>query len=144
MRIYARHYIDTQKITGKTIEEIKENQLAFQQGILDMQIAEEQALSSDETIFLDRAIPDALAYYRFLKLPEDEKLQKTVHKFLYKKVFVLDPLPLVKDYARTEDETAQKNIHTLLVQVYEELHYPVIHVPVLPPDERVDFILKNI
>jgi len=141
---HARHYIDTQKITGKTVEEIRANQLAFQQGILDMQIAEEQALSLGEIIFLDRAIPDALAYYRFLKLPEDEKLKNVVHKFSYKKVFILDPLPLVKDYARTEDETAQKNIHTLLVQVYEELHYPVIHVPVFPPDERVDCILKNI
>jgi len=141
---HARHYIDTQKIAGKTVEEIRKNQLLFQQGILDMQIAQEQALSPDETIFLDRAIPDALAYYRFLKLSEDEKLQNAVHKFLYKKVLVLDPLPLVKDYARTEDEAAQKSIHTLLVQAYEELHYPVIHVPVLPPDERVDFILKNI
>ncbi|MDO8572066.1 MAG: ATP-binding protein [bacterium] len=141
---HARHYIDTQKIAGKTVEEIRKNQLTFQQGILDMQIAQEQALSSDETIFLDRAIPDALAYYRFLKLSEDEKLQKAMRQFSYKKVFVLDPLPLVKDYARTEDEAAQKNIHALLTEVYESLQYPVIHVPVLPPDERVDFILKNI
>ncbi|RJQ34108.1 hypothetical protein C4568_03125 [Candidatus Parcubacteria bacterium] len=141
---HARHYIDTQKIAGKTVEEIRKNQLSFQQGILNMQTDQEQALPSDETIFLDRAIPDALAYYRFLKLPEDEKLQKAMHKFSYKKVFVLDPLPLVKDYARTEDEAAQKNIHVLLTNVYESLQYPVVHVPVLPPEERVDFILKNL
>ena len=50
----------------------------------------------------------------------------------------------MKDYARTEDEAAQKKIHALLSEVYESLPFPVIHVPVLPPEERVDFILKNI
>src|SRR3989338_9772708 len=120
---HARHYIDTQKITGKTVEEIRANQLAFQQGILDMQIAEEQALLPDEMVFLDRAIPDALAYYRFLKLPEDEKLQKALRQAAYKKVFILDPLPLIQDYARTEDEAAQKDIHRLITQVYYSLFY---------------------
>ena len=141
---HARHYIDSQKVSGKTVEEIRKNQLAFQQGILDMQVAQERALSPDETVFLDRAIPDALAYYRFLKLPEDEKLQKALRQAAYKKVFILDPLPLIQDYARTEDEAAQKNIHRLLSQVYESLPFPVIHVPVMPPQERVDFILKNL
>ncbi len=140
----ARHYIDTQKIKGKSIEEIKANQLAFQQEIIDMQIAEEEALSPDEVVFLDRAIPDALAYYRFLNLEEDEKLKDALCRFTYKKVFILDLLPLVNDYARTEDEAAQKKIHRLLIAVYKALSSAVVHVPVLPPVERVEFILKNL
>ena len=51
---------------------------------------------------------------------------------------------MVKDYARTEDEAAQKKIHALLVEVYESLAFPIVQVPLLPPEERVDFILKNI
>ena len=141
---HARHYIDTQKVTGNTVEEIRENQVAFQQGILDMQIEQEQSLSPDDVVFLDRAIPDALAYYRFLGLPVDEKLQGALGKHAYKKIFILDPLPLVSDYARTEDAAAQKKIHALLAEVYKSLPYPVVHVPILPPKERVDFILKNI
>ena len=141
---HARHYIDTQKVGGSTVEEIRANQLTFQRGILNMQIEQERALSPNEVIFLDRAIPDALAYYRFLGLSPDEKLQEAVHKHLYKRVFILDPLPLVSDYARTEDGVAQKKIHALLAEVYESLPYPVVHVPVLPPEERVDFILKNL
>lgn len=77
-----------------------------------MQIVQEQELSPDEVVFLDRAIPDALAYYHFLNLPEDE--------------------------------VAQKKIHSLLTDVYASLPFPVIHVPVLPPDERVEFILRNL
>ncbi len=141
---HARHFIDTQKVTGKTVEEIRNNQLTFQRGILDMQLEQEQSLSHDDVVFLDRAIPDALAYYRFLNLPTDEKLQEAIQTHVYKKVFILDPLPLVSDYARTEDGPAQKKIHALLTEVYESLPYPVVHVPVLPPEERVDFILKNI
>jgi len=141
---HARHYIDTQKVTGKTVEEIRSNQRAFQQGILDMQIEEERSLPPDDTVFLDRAIPDALAYYRFLHIPEDEKLQKAIRGAIYKKVFVLDPLPLVKDYARIEDEEAQKAIHALLKEAYESLGFPIVSVPVLPPEERVNFILNNL
>lgn len=141
---HARHYIDTQRVTGKTTEEIRANQLAFQRGILDMQIAQERELSRDETVFLDRAIPDALAYYRFLDLPEDRKIQDAIREASYKKVFILDPLPLERDYARTEDEAAQKRIHELLTEVYDSLLFPVVHVPVLSPEERADFILKNL
>jgi predicted ATPase len=141
---HARHYIDTQRVMGKTVEEIRNNQTDFQQGVLDMQIAQEKALHPNEVVFLDRAIPDALAYYHFLNLTEDAKLQKAIQGASYKKVFILDPLPLEKDYARTEDEVAQKKIQALLIEVYESLPFPVIHVPVLPPKERVDFILKNL
>ena len=141
---HARHYIDTQRITGKTTDEVRANQVEFQRGVIDMQIAQEKELSRDEVVFLDRAIPDALAYYRFLNLPEDKKLLKALGHASYKKVFILDPLPLVSDYARTEDSVAQKNIHELLTKVYESLGFPIVHVPILPPEERVDFILKNL
>lgn len=141
---HARHYIDTQRVTGKTTEEIRANQLAFQRGILDMQIEQEKALSPKDTVFLDRALPDALAYYHFLNLPEDRKLQDAIQQASYKKVFIMDPLPLMRDYARTEDEPAQKRIHELLTDAYQSLSFPVVHVPILPPGERVDFILKKL
>ena len=89
-------------------------------------------------------MPDALAYYRFQGLPEDHTLRDALHDVSYKKVFILDPLPFVPDYARTEDEAAQKKINALLTGVYRSLPFPVVQVPVLPPDERVDFILKNL
>ena len=141
---HARHYIDSQRITGKSVEEIRANQLAFQRGVLDMQVREEKALPKNTIVFLDRAIPDALAYYRFQDLPEDENLQKALREASYKKVFILNPLPLINDYARTEDEAAQKRIHALLTDVYESLGFPVMHVPPLPPEGRADFILRNL
>jgi predicted ATPase len=141
---HARHYIDTQRISGKSVEEIRKNQQEFQTRILDMQIEQEAWLSPGEIIFLDRALPDALAYYRFLNLPVDEKLENALKVAAYKKIFILDFLPLVNDYARNENAKAQQEIHALITEVYESLPFPVIHVPVLPPEERVEFILKNL
>ena len=43
---------------------------------LRMQIAQENKISHDDVIFLDRAIPNALAYYRFMNLPEDKNFWK--------------------------------------------------------------------
>lgn len=141
---HARHYIDTQRLKGRTVEETRNNQLEFQLGVLDMQIEQEDQISPDVLVFLDRAIPDALAYYRFLHLPEDEKLTEALRTVSYKKIFILDMLPLINDYARTEDEAAQKKIHSLLVEVYAGLGFPIVQVPVLSPEERVNFILHNL
>jgi predicted ATPase len=140
----ARHYIDTQRLDGKTVEEIEKNQSAFQSVVLNMQIEQEKKLDPDEIVFLDRALPDALAYYRFLNLPVDKKLTQALQTVSYKKVFILEYLPLVHDYARLEDETAQKQIHSLITEVYKSLPFPVIHVPVLKPEERIEVILKNL
>ena len=141
---HARHFLDTQRLKGRTIEEVKANQLEFQHGVLQMQIDQENEIKPNVQVFLDRAIPDALAYYRYLKLPVDDLMRKALQKVFYKKIFIMDPLPLVNDYARLENVEAQKKIHELITEVYEALPFPIVHVPVLPAEERVDFILRNI
>lgn len=141
---YARHYIDTQRSHGKTMEEIRSNQHKFQLGVLEMQIKQEAQLSPSDVVFLDRAIPDTLAYYRFLNLEVDKKIVDALSNISYKKIFLLDYLPLVQDYARKEDQSAQKKLHELLSDVYESLPFPIVRVPILPAEERVDFILKNL
>lgn len=141
---HARHFLDTQRLKGRTIEEVRKSQLEFQHGVLKMQIEQEEEIAPYVQVFLDRAVPDALAYYRYLELPVDDLLKNALEKVSYKKVFIMDPLPLVNDYARTENVEAQQKIHQLITEVYEALPFPVVYVPVLPAQERVDFILKNL
>ena len=109
-----------------------------------MQIAEERLLKKEDMVFLDRAIPDAMAYYQFLNLDYDEKLLNAVNGVSYKKIFILDRLPFAKDYARTENEDDQKLIHQLIIESYTNLGFTIVFVPVLPPEERVKFILDNL
>lgn len=141
---HARHYIDTQKISGRTVEEIRQNKKEFQLGVLNMQIEEEGKLDVNELVFLDRALPDAMAYYQFLGLEYDDRLIEQCNKYCYNRVFILARLPLINDYARLEDEAEQIRIHNLIIKVYESFPCPIVHVSVLPPEERVDFILKNL
>lgn len=141
---HARHYIDTMRNEGHSVEEIRNNKRKFQLGVLDMQIQQEASIKTKDIVFLDRAIPDALAYYQFLELDYDEKLIKAIEETSYKKIFILDRLPLTKDYARTENEDDQKKIHQLIIDVYKNLGFPIVFVPVLPPLERVKYILKNV
>ncbi len=140
----ARHYIDTKLKDGKTIDEIERNQRGFQQAVIKMQLETESKISPNEMVFMDRAIPDALAYYRFLNLKTDQLVETAVKEASYKKVFILDCLPLVNDYARREDEKAQRRIHELITEVYESLPFPIVYVPVLPAQERINVILKNL
>ncbi|MBL7920011.1 MAG: ATP-binding protein, partial [Bacteroidia bacterium] len=121
---HARHFLDTQRLKGRTIEEVRENQREFQLGVLDMQIEQENEINPEVQVFLDRAIPDALAYYMFLNLSVDEILTEALKRVCYKKVFIMDYLPLVNDYARKENAEAQKKIHSLITEVYEALPFP--------------------
>jgi len=50
-----------------------------------------------DIVFLDRAIPDALAYFKFLKPSPDEKLLDSLAKVSFKKKFILHKPPPVKD-----------------------------------------------
>lgn len=140
---HARHYIDTLKEQGETIEEIRANKRKFQRGVLEMQIEEEETLDTNDVVFLDRALPDAMAYYQFLGLPYDDDLIEMCNRYCYRTVFILDRLPLVNDYARREDEEEQIRIHNLIIEVYQSFPCPIVFVPVLPPEERVEFILSH-
>lgn len=141
---HARHFIDTQRITGRTVAEIRANQREFQKGVLQMQIEQERSLDPNELCFLDRALPDALAYYRFLSLEPEPELIEALKTASYRKVFILDLLPLARDYARTEDAGAQRKIHQMLIEVYRSLGFPLQMVPALAPEQRADFIVEHL
>jgi predicted ATPase len=141
---HARHYIDTMRVAGETVADIRQNQLVFQRAVLEMQIEQEAALAPADLIFLDRALPDALAYYRFLHLPIDQKLTDAIASASYRMTFILARLPLIRDYARTEDAMAQREIHRLITEVYQALPFPVVHVPVMPAEDRVELILSHL
>jgi predicted ATPase len=140
----ARHYIDLQRITGRKIEDIRRNQEVFQRTIVDMQIQQENQLTPEDLVFLDRALPDSLAYFRFTGLTPNEKLLAALKTAQYKKVFIMDVLPLHHDYARTEALIDQINIDALIREVYGSMPWPVVRVPVLTPEARADFILANL
>ncbi|MFM6974034.1 MAG: AAA family ATPase [Agromyces sp.] len=141
----ARHLIDLQRIIGRSTDEVRANQALFQREVYRRQIEQEDALNPNETVFLDRALPDSLAYYRFLGLQPDSDLLHSIEAHhTYRKVFILDLLPLHPDYARTEDTAAQHRIHELLLEVYSSLNIPLERVPVLSVEQRAEYVLDRL
>jgi predicted ATPase len=140
----ARHYIDLQRINGRSTDEIRANQHQFQHKILNLQIELEKRLDPKEEIFFDRGLPDEVAYYKHFHLELDRKLLDYLKTTSYKKIFIMDLLNLDADYARTEDQEAQVALHNLIIDVYEKRGEPIVFVPVLPVKERVKFILDHL
>lgn len=140
---YARLLIDKELAKGKTIEEIRKNRKKFQDNALELKLELEKKTPKDRTVFLDRGVPDTLAYYRFLKLKVPKRLF-VIGKNRYKKVFLLDILTYKKDYARIESKKEAEEIHRQIKKAYKELGYGILRIPVMSVENRVKMILKNI
>ncbi|MEJ2659057.1 MAG: ATP-binding protein [Desulfobacterales bacterium] len=122
----ARAYIDERLKTGETITGIKSDILSFERHILYKKIEIEQALPKNETVFLDRAVPDSIGYYMQEGLNPADPIQKS--KFWrYEHIFFFERIHFKKDLVRSENEKG----------------YDIIVVPLLSVKQRAGFILKN-
>lgn len=139
----ARACIDRDLKNGKTRESIKADVPAFERRILHEKIRVESLLPDRETIFLDRAVPDSIAYYQIEGLPLDDPIEKS-GAVCYKKIFFFERLPFEKDTVRTENADFAARIDRELKNSYRRIGYSLTSVPVLPVRERTDFILEHL
>ena len=139
----ARVFIDEEMKRGKTIVEIRRSEIEFQRKILDIKIKIENELPKNKIIFFDRAIPDSIAYFQICGFDPQEVI-KICKKNAYRKIFLLERLPLEKDYARTEDDETMNKLQIFLKKAYSDLGYEVIDIPVMPVEDRLKMILSNI
>ncbi len=118
---------------------------AFQRSVLDEQKELEAGLRGEKDAFLDRGIPDGLVYYRLDGLEPPKELLEAARETRYDRVFVLDILPEYEtDESRREDPETMRKIHMLVKDVYRELGYEIVEVPVMSVEKRVDFILDRV
>ena len=139
----ARAYIDERLQNGETIAQIKTDILSFERHILYKKIAIEQSLLKEETVFLDRAVPDSVGYYILEGLDPDDPIQKS-RLWRYKKIFFFDRIPFEKDPVRSEDDKIASKLDGLLKESYRMLDYEIVFVPLMTVSDRVSFILKHV
>jgi predicted ATPase len=137
----ARLYLEQEIAKGRTIEELRSDQKTLQSEIKDMHLAIEQRLQVNDFIFLDRAMPDSLAWHRVFGLNPNEFLRECFH-FRYASVFLLERLPLHLNGLRYKDDTLQDFTEEWHIHDYSALGYSIVRVPVLPPEERLAFVLE--
>jgi len=139
----ARAIIDEKLARGMTISEVRRDDQAFQQEVLERKIATESTLVRHEIRVLDRGLPDSIAYHELAGLDPSE-VMRICEPNLYRKVFFLEPLPWVRDYARTEDERTLKWLAEKLRAVYTNMGYPIVPVPAASVQTRVRLIRSHI
>jgi predicted ATPase len=139
----ARLYLEREMARGRTIDEIRQNRVALEHDIVDIQLRIEGGLRATDIAFLDRAVPDYLAWWRAHGLNPNEILTKCFHH-RYASVFVLDRLPIQRDGLRPEDEALAAFLDEWIARDYCALGYDMVRVPVLSPEERLAFVLETL
>lgn len=138
----ARMLIDSEIIKGRTIQEIRSDEKIFQDAVLAMKYEIEKSLPVESVTFFDRGIPDSLAYYELHNFPITDIDRKKILHSNYKKIFILDYIPLVQDYARTETVEEQKQLDHLLEKAYRDCRIEIVRVPLMSVPKRVAYVKK--
>lgn len=140
----ARIYIDQEMKKGKSLKQIRKNELLFQKKVLKLKIECEKKLPKEKIIFFDRGIPDSEAYYRMYRKENDVFLRKAVINCSYKKTFLFEMIGHKPDYARVENRKQQAQINDFLIEVYKKIGVPLVVVPKMPIGKRLDYVLQNL
>lgn len=140
----ARKLIDQELKKGRTLEQIRENEIEFQKAQVNLKIQLEKSLSKNEMIFFDRGMHDSIAYLKKCGITDEYELSEIAKLSKYKKVFIFDLLQYSKDYARTETAEEAKEIDSLLEETYIKYGHTVVRVPVMKSEKRMEFILNNL
>lgn len=140
----ATEIIEAELEKGRTLEEIRSDDAWLQKQILQSKIDNEAGLNPHDIVFLDRGVPDSIAYYKNADLPLDNFLKTAVENASYKKIFIFDRLPLTHSHYRQDAEETAKNEDEIHREVYKNLPFPITNVPVFPINERYQFILDNL
>lgn len=139
----AREYINTLLNDHHTINDIQKNVLALQRKILSIELQRERCLNPDAEIIFDRGVPDSIAYLQIRQINTDAAIQSCNHH-RYKTIFYCHSLPVEHDGIRTEDEATAQKLGVLIYNAYDALNYPIIELPVMSVEARLQIILEKI
>ena len=139
----GRQYFERELVKVLKIDEIREDRTAMTRQIYGLWLKFNDGLRATDITFLDRGLPDALSFYRFAKMnPNEILLDCFQHR--YASVFILNRLPYQQDGIRGGDDTTAAYFDSWMERDYSALGYKVVRVPVLPPEERLAFVLERL
>lgn len=125
-----------------------EKPLLFSEMLLEGRIKQYQdsAAEQHEIVFLDRGIPDVLAYMDFIGDSYPDYFVAACKKYVYTKIFVLPPWEQIfeSDSERYENFEQAQKIHIQLVETYKKFGYDLIEVPKTTVDNRVTFVESHL
>jgi len=124
------------------LEQLRSSGASLHRKLFLRMLSNAAGLPPDQLVFHDYGLPDNVAFRLADGLPEDPDLMRSCAAFRYWKVFLLAPVPFVRDGIRMEDEAYQHQLAALLPGVYESLGYAPISVPLESVHNRCQQILS--
>ena len=122
------------------------NPLLFSEMLLEGRVQQFKNAEKEphEIVFIDRGIPDVLAYMNFIGDQYPENFNKACQEHKYTKIFVLPPWQeiYVSDNERYESFDEAQTIHNHLIMTYESYGYDLIEIPKESVENRVSYILN--
>lgn len=99
-----------------------------------------------QVVFLDRGLPDVLAYMDYIGDTYPEYFMEACKNHKYDHIFVLAPWQEIftSDSERYENFEEAIEIHHHLLQTYKHFKYQLIDVPFGSIENRTDFILDSL
>lgn len=123
-----------------------ENPILFSEKLLEARIHQyQQAKSIPGNIFLDRGIPDVVAYMDYFGTTYPNKFRLACEESKYDQIFILPPWKEIyrNDNERYESFEQALEIHEHLKQSYLTFGYRPVEVPKDSIIKRREFILKK-
>ena len=121
--------------------------LLFSQKLLDGRVQQhrEAVHLNEEIVFLDRGIPDVIAYMDYIGDPYPEHFTEACKTHQYDKVFILKPWQAIyqSDSERYENFNQALQIHEHLLRTYGKYGYELIDVPFDSVSNRAEFIINH-
>ncbi|KTD34908.1 ATPase [Legionella moravica] len=139
----ARDYIEGLLESNLTLDNIKQDNLRLQRGILAIALKRERRLQTNQLIFFDRGTPDSLGYFRYYNINADQ-VTHSCQRIRYKKLFYCHQLPLEHDAVRVEDDSSALKIGELIYEAYDHLGYELIELPAVSVEQRMSIILSHL
>lgn len=125
-----------------------ENPLLFSQYLLEgrAQQYKEALLKPNDIVFLDRGIPDILAYMDYVQNKYSEEFKLFAKENRYSKVFILPPWEEIytTDDERYENFYESEIIHKHILTTYINLGYEPNEIPKLSVENRISYILNSL
>ena len=99
-----------------------------------------------ELVFIDRGLPDVLAYMEFIGDDYPQEFIDVCANNVYDFVFILSPWQEIftSDNERYENFEQAVTIHHHLLDTYEKYEYNLLDVPFDTVEKRADYILEII
>ena len=99
-----------------------------------------------DIIFLDRGIPDVLAYMHYIGDSYPAFFDLACREHIYTKIFLLPPWEEIyeSDNERYENFEQATLIYNHLTETYQKYGYHLIEVPKGTVEERISFILNQL